>query len=147
MLIGQITARVAGTAWYASAIIGLRGEVHRLIGGTGAGNKGENERVWGEHCDGILWLDAKVDESISEILNTLGPRNASSAYKCESDGRREPTRPNRCNALGVLHPGGQWRCGRDGSKRHEEEMRAGSCATRLNSIPQAEAKRRTRGCL
>ena len=72
MLMGHITARAAGMAWYASAIIGLRGEVqvgggHRLPGKTG------DKRVWGDDCDGILGFDAELDKGVCKVLNPLGP--------------------------------------------------------------------------
>ena len=73
VLIGQITARAAGIAWYASAIIGLQREVHRLVEGTGVGRDPGYERVWSENRDSILRLDTELDEGICEVLHPLSP--------------------------------------------------------------------------
>jgi len=75
VLIGQITARAAGIAWYASEIIGLHRELHRLIEDMATGeDKGKgNERVRSEDSNCILWFDTELDEGICEVLNTLSP--------------------------------------------------------------------------
>ena len=79
MLIGQITARAAGIAWYASAIMGLHIEVHRLAEGTGTGCGPGYERVWSENRDSIPGFDTGLDESICEVLYSLSPGNQQSA--------------------------------------------------------------------
>ena len=107
MLIGQITARAAGIAWYASAIIGLHGETHRLNEDSEVPRENqEDERVRGENCDGILGFDTEIDECIGEVLNTLSPGSLWVSVEDKKEKRREPTIQNRCSMSGALHLGG-----------------------------------------
>lgn len=70
--------------------------------------------------------DAKLDECIGEVLNTLGPGGLKfTVWKKQRGGER--TKRKRCSVLGVLHLGERWQPGQDISKQHEEEKPRGSC--------------------